>query len=283
MNRASVRERWYRTLERVPVAYCAWQRRFADRHVVDRRTDLLVEGCAGAANSFTRESIRIANPGIRIASHSHAIAHVKRALALDVPVLVLLRAPVASLVSVLARFPDAGYTVETELARYQRFYEGALAVSDRVAMAPFEETTRHLDDVLRVVNGRFGTAFATLEDVDPALRRAVDESLAAWTNHVFGADSEFRAPSPTAARSQLAATIRTQLDESRYVRDRARCEELHDQLVAVAMAPFARLGGSPPRAVDAESAVEDPAVRYRSSRAASRRSGRSRDSRGLER
>ncbi len=41
-----------------------------------------------------------------MASHLHSATHVRRALALGIPVLIVLRPPVDSIASVMARFPD---------------------------------------------------------------------------------------------------------------------------------------------------------------------------------
>ena len=71
-TRAELRRRWYRTLEHVPVAYCAWHRRYADRNVVDRECGLLIEGYPSAGNTFAREALGYANPDLRAEARSPA-------------------------------------------------------------------------------------------------------------------------------------------------------------------------------------------------------------------
>jgi hypothetical protein len=244
MNRAYLRRRrlrrhWYRALEGVPVAYCAWQRRFPDRHVVDRRTDLLVEGYPSAANTFTREALQRANPGIRIASHLHSVAHLRRALRLRVPALILLRPPVDSVVSVLARFPDQQLDVASELRAYERFYRGVLARADRVALARFDDTTSRLGDVVRATNRQLGTDLVPFDHDDPEARRVVQATIDSWTEAVFGPESESHRALPSVARRQATGSLRTEVSSPAHAAALARCEALHRDLDAVAVARFA--------------------------------------------
>lgn len=253
MNRADLRRRWYRALERAPIAYCAWQRHFPDRNVVDARTDLLVEGYPSAANTFTREALEHANPGIRVASHLHAVAHVQRALRLEVPVLILLRPPVESVVSVLARFPAQGSDVASELRDYVRLYRGVLAVADRVALACFESTTTRLGDVTRALNRQLGTSFVAFDDHDPASRRAVQDKIDNWTEVVFGPDSERHRALPSVERRTAASELRGEMSGPVHAALRAQAEALHRDLAAIARVRFDRLRSDDERAV-AESA-----------------------------
>jgi len=238
MNAPTLRRRWYRTLEVVPAAYCAWNRRHPGRKIVDAHTDLLIEGYPSAANTYAREAIGYANQEIRIASHRHSPAHLRRALQLDVPVLVLLRPPVESVVSVLGRFPDLASRsdVATELGDYEHFYRSALPVADRVVLSRFEDTTSRLGDVVRLLNDRFGTSFVPYDDNDPESKRIVQLKIDGWTQHVFGPESERHRALPSEQRHAETAGLRAELESPSHAAARARCEALHDQLAAVASA-----------------------------------------------
>jgi hypothetical protein len=238
MNRAHLRRRWYRVLERAPIAYCAWQRRFPDRNVVDARTDLLVEGYPSAANTFTREALEHADPGIRIASHLHTVAHVHRALHLGVPVLILLRPPVDSVVSVLARFPAQDSDVGTELREYVRFYRGVLALADQVALACFEDTTTRLGDVTRALNRQLGTSFLPFDEGDPEAQRIVQAKIDGWTKAVFGPDSERHRALPSVERRTAASALRAEVTGRTHAVLRAHAEALNRDLAAIARARF---------------------------------------------
>jgi len=253
VNRAHLRRRWYRALECSPIAYCAWQRRFPDRNVVDARTDLLVEGYPSAANTFTREALEHADPGIRIASHLHTVAHVQRALYLGVPVLILLRPPVESVVSVLARFPAQESDVASELRDYVRFYRGMLAVADRVALACFEDTTTRLGQVTRALNRQLGTSFVPFDDGAPEAQRVVQAKIDGWTEAVFGPDSGRHRALPSVERRTAASALRAEATGPAHAALRTHAEALNRDLAAIARARF-ELAAS-----DGEDAVADRA------------------------
>jgi hypothetical protein len=258
MNRADLRRRrlrrqWYRGLEAVPIAYCAWQRRFPDRHVVDGDTDLVVEGYPSAANTFAREALEQSNPGIRIASHLHTVAHVRRALHLGVPVVILLRPPVESVVSVLARFPDQQSNVASELRDYVRFYRGVLALADRVALTCFEDTTTRLGAVTRVVNHQLGTSFVAFDDNDPEGQQAVQAKIDSWTEVVFGPGSEHHRAFPSVRRRAATSARRDEVRGPAHAALRTQADALNRDLAAIARERFDRLRSDDEGAV-AESA-----------------------------
>jgi hypothetical protein len=242
MKRADLRRGWYRALERVPPAYCAWHRRFPHRHVVDRHTDLLVEGYSAAANTFTREALQYANPGIRLASHLHTAVHVRRALRLGVPVLILLRAPVDSVVSVLARFPAQRRDIAVELGAYVRFYSGALAVADRVALTRFEDTTTRLGEVIVATNQQLGTSLRPFDHDDPEAQRIIQLKIGGWTEAVFGPDSERHRALPSVERRAATSALRADVRGPAHSGLLLRAEALHSDLAAIAQARIAPAG-----------------------------------------
>jgi hypothetical protein len=98
---------WYSLLERQPAAYCGYRRlRHPTWPVVGAGTDVVIEGRPGCGNSFAREAMLLANPGIRVASHVHSPAQVLEAIRLHKPVLVIVRDPLDAIVSEAARFED---------------------------------------------------------------------------------------------------------------------------------------------------------------------------------
>ncbi len=89
------RRGWYSALEHQPAAYCAYRRRRQPASpIVTRSADVVIEARPGCANSFAREAMLLANPGITVASHVHSPAQVLEAIRLRKPVLVLVRDPV---------------------------------------------------------------------------------------------------------------------------------------------------------------------------------------------
>lgn len=226
-----MRRRWRPIWDRMGSrVICAWNRRFDDRHVVNRRTDLVLEGYPSAANSFAREMLQLAWPGVRIASHIHSYAHVHRALSLKIPVLVLLRPPRESVASVTVRFAqdDDEASLYKRLEHYERFIVGAYRVRDDVALARFEDTVSRLSDVMQTMNHQMGTRFEPFahETLAPIAFDVID----GWNKAVFGSRFLMATARPSAERSDALTRIQATLDQPRFTPILARCERLHEQL-----------------------------------------------------
>lgn len=217
-----------------PRAFCAWNRRFPERTVVDASTDIVVEGYPSAANSLVRQVLLHTQPGLRMASHLHSPAHVVRAVELGVPTLILLRPPVESVASLMARYPERRLDPVRELDRYQRFYSTVLARTDRVAVARFEDTVSSLSAVIEEVNKRFGTSFAAFADDDADLFERVFASLDYWTERAWGDRFEVVTPRPSPARSEANAAARAQIEKRAPTGQLAGCRALHDHLAGIA-------------------------------------------------
>lgn len=231
----SARRIWYRALERIsPDAYSGWNRRFPDRFVVAGDTDLVIEGYPSAANTLARETFTFTQPGISVASHLHSATHVRRAVALGVPVLIVLRPPVDSIASILARFPDERFRPGAELRRYERFYTDVAILVDQVALSRFEDTVSRLGTVTQAMNSQLGTGFVPFADDDPAIAHHVQAVVDGWSRTIFGDRSAAATPRPSAARGGALEAARTAVRAPRHASRLARCEELHAELRAVA-------------------------------------------------
>jgi hypothetical protein len=226
----SARQLWYNTLEWVsPAAYCAWSRRFTERHVVDRATDLVVEGYPAASNSWVREAFQLTQPGIRVASHLHSAAHVRRAVRLGIPTVVLLRPPVESVASLMARYPERAYRPRTELARYRRFYGDIAKLSDQVVLVRFDDAINSLGNLVEALNRKFSSSFRPIDD-SPELKAQVFAILDHWSRQVASDDFEVVTPRPSAARAEAIATAKAAI-QGAGGRQLAACQKVYDSLI----------------------------------------------------
>jgi hypothetical protein len=220
-------ERGRAALERFPGLYVRIaRRRTPAREGVDASTELLVEGFPRSGNSFLVSWIAKANPGVRIASHMHSIAHVHAALRRRVPVVVVIRQPEAALAS-LALF-DGQRPIEQHIERYRRFHVGVLAVSDEVLVSPFAVTTGEPE---RVVEALRPTMARDLVATPPG---GVDEVMAEVDrrtvrfNGVFDAN---RVARPTDARAAANERVRDLL-RTRHAEALAVLDSLHERLAS---------------------------------------------------
>jgi len=224
--------RWYRVLEHSPWLYTSHlQRKNPQAEVARRERDIVIAGYPASGNTFARVSMLRTNPGIDVASHVHSWTQVALAVRLRLPVLVLLRAPVDAVSSMLARFPH--HDARTELKSYARLYRRSLQYADNVVVADFEDVTKRFGDVVTRLNSRFGTSFVPLSD-DP---RTLSDVLDAVDEHdrlVFGAAATLRTARPDAAKEQRKDSIKQELRSPELQPLVEDCERLYRKLLDAA-------------------------------------------------
>lgn len=134
---------------------------------VDERTDLLLDGFGGSANTFAYYAFVDRQPGeVRVAHHTHSPAQFREAVRLRVPPILLIRRPADATLSLLSRFypRDSRWTVvalRQLLRHYARFHASIRPFTPDLVVAAFDEVTTHFEDTIARLNVRFGTRFAT--------------------------------------------------------------------------------------------------------------------------
>jgi hypothetical protein len=125
--------------------------------LVDRSTDLVIEGFGRSGNTFAVVAFELAQGRqTKVVHHTHAPAQVIRAVKLHIPVVLLVREPVATVVShMLYREVSA----RAGMSAWVRYHTRILPYRSSLVIAPFEETTNDLAGVVKEVNQRYGTSF----------------------------------------------------------------------------------------------------------------------------
>jgi hypothetical protein len=119
-------------------------------------TEICIEGYPRSANSFAVRMFRQAND-LHVAHHTHAIANIRAALRQNVPVICLIRSPLAAICSNLIY--SGSSNVAQEIADYRRFYEFAEKESRAVLFAKFETVTNDFELLILAANKRFGACY----------------------------------------------------------------------------------------------------------------------------
>ena len=191
--------------------------------VVDRDTDVVIEGYPRSGNSFAVAAFAQAQPRpIRIAHHTHAPANVLTAARLGVPALVVVRDPEEAAVE-FALVKQIG--IVRALRGYASFHEALLPRRDGFVVGEFGEVTTDLGPVIRRVNARFGTSFAEFRHTDDAVRESEEVMEAYWAGRegpgipVLGRTSAGADP-----READRSALRERLDAPEHARllERAR-------------------------------------------------------------
>jgi O-antigen/teichoic acid export membrane protein len=219
-------------LERYPAIYLPLaRRRNPARPLLDRTTDLVIEGFPRSGNTFLVSWVSHANPQLRIASHLHSVAHVRAALGLGVPVVVVLRDPEHAISSELIRVSvvlGSPPPITAQLARYQRFYEGIARHPDQLTLSPFETTTHAPERVVEALRARWGMPLSVVPATEAAQVLAdVDERTVA----ARGGLDELAVARPSAQRQEISRRVRDEL-RSKHAPALDGLRELHDTLAA---------------------------------------------------
>jgi hypothetical protein len=237
------RRGWYSLLERRPAAYCAYRRRRQPVWpVVSASTDLVIDGRPGCGNSFAREAMLLANPGINLASHVHSTAQVLEGIRLRKPVLVIIRDPVDAVASEAARFEAVD--VRRELVEFARFYERLWPRAGEFVIATFERVTSRFDQVTAAVNARFASQFALFPHDDASAVERVFETLADYDRSLGLAEG--RAAIPTKSRAARDARARSILEDPRHAQLVRRCNAAYARFAGLERAQSERVGEREP-------------------------------------
>lgn len=182
---------------------------------VGPKTEFVLDGFQGTANSFATRAFKYAQEdSVRIAHHLHSPAQIIEAVQRDIPTLVTLRNPKDAVASLISRWPYV--TPRQGLRSYVKFYRKIEPYTEDFVVSPFDQTTQHLDRVLRAVNKQFGTQFDIFEHSKENVHAIRDpESLRS--------DEEAR-------RRERKSNIRNRLSEPRYAAAVREADKVHQRL-----------------------------------------------------
>jgi hypothetical protein len=136
-------------------------------------TEIVIDGFTRSASTFALFAFQLsqARP-VRAGHHTHAPAHLIAAARRGLPVLVPVREPEPTILSLVVREPHI--SMRQALKSYARFYTTLRPHRDDFVIATFDEVTRDFGAVIRRVNARFGTTFAVFEHTDANVQRCFD-------------------------------------------------------------------------------------------------------------
>ena len=179
MNKQELRERLRyflkQSLDHFPMLYMAYISRKYRNHwfkqrIVKNSTDIVIEGFPRSANSFAVQAFKVAQSSdeITIATHVHSPSHVIKAVKLNKPVLVLIRNPRDTLISLRAlgmQLQDTqaeamlNYSFNHMASYYIHFYKRLMAFQDQVIFAEFDQVIKDFPGIINHLNYRYGTSF----------------------------------------------------------------------------------------------------------------------------
>lgn len=176
--------------------------------VVGPETEIVIEGFPRSANGFSVSAFEVAQGRpVRMAHHLHAPAQVIAAARMGIPTLVLLRDPEAAILSraFLQSYPYR--TLRPAIREYLGFYRPVMSYRSYFTLATFEEATTDFGGVIRRVNERFGTSFATFDHTEENVARCF-ELIEGNSRRLHGQVRESTVSRPSGEREKVKALMR---------------------------------------------------------------------------
>ena len=137
-----------------------------EERIVSPSTELVIDGFQGSANSFATAAFKFAQTKeVKLAHHLHSPAQIIQAIEQNIPVLLTIREPEGTVLSLTSRWPHI--SVSQALRSYIAFYRKLEPYSEHYVVSNFEQTTQQLDLVVQKINQRFERNFDII-DVEKA-------------------------------------------------------------------------------------------------------------------
>jgi hypothetical protein len=195
--------------------------------LVDRRTQLVIEGIPRSGNTFAVVAFEQAQrESMRVAHHLHMPAQVIRAAQWSIPILLLVRKPTDTVLSWVIREP--GVPIRQALKHYASFYEKAAEYRDALVVGFFEEVIQDYGTVLERVNAKFGTGFSSFVHSDDNVKRVFDRIDELHRAKRGGRLDEKVIAHPSAVKAGLKDALRKELEAPEVRKLIARAEAVYD-------------------------------------------------------
>ena len=217
-----------RKIGRYPTLYFPLYSLFGKKKylAVEPGTDIVIEGFPRSANTFAVVAFEKAQEQtVSVAHHLHVPSQVLRAVKLGIPVIVLIREPVAAICSLVVREPHLD--LKTALNDYINFYNTIIPVSKNFVTARFEDVTSDFGEIIKEVNAKFSTNFSefnhkldSVNDVFASLDSLEEDKKSGTVN-------EAKVSRPSTQRNNLAQSIAAKLNSKKYSKHLKTANNLH--------------------------------------------------------
>jgi hypothetical protein len=125
-------------------------------------TELMIDGFQGSANSFATAAFKLCQSRhVKLAHHRHAPILMVKAVRWNIPVVLTVREPESTVVSLTSRWPHI--SVEQGLKSYIGFYKALQPYANGFVVSTFQLTTNHLDKIVEATNKKFNTNFDLID------------------------------------------------------------------------------------------------------------------------
>lgn len=207
--------------------------------LVDRDTDLVIEAFGRSGTTFANFAFLSAQdrPGkdrpVKTVHHTHAAAQIITAVRMKVPTMVIVRPPLESALSHMARHQ---IPARPALVAWIRYHRRILPYLDRLVVTTFDDMTRDFGAVIERINQTFGTSFRVWQHTKEN-EEQIFEQIRKRNRSRFGeapTPTRLRALAlPTPERDALKEKFRVQLQDPKLAALREQAQSLYAQVTAL--------------------------------------------------
>ncbi len=199
--------------------------------LVDRRTQLVIEGFPRSGNTFAVVAFeRAQRKSVRVAHHLHMPAHVMLAARWRIPTLVLMRKPTDAVLSLAIREPRI--SIRQAMKHYVSFYGKVAGYRNAFVLGSFEEVIQDYGAVLERVNAKFGAHFTPFDhskdNVNDVFTRIEERHRARRNSRL----DEKQIARPSTVKAGLKDALKKGLEASEHKKLTARAEAIYKDFVS---------------------------------------------------
>jgi len=207
--------------------------RHEDDFLVDWDTDLVIEAFGRSGTTFANFAFLTAqNRPVKTVHHTHAAAQIITAVRMRIPTMVIVRPPLESALSHMARHR---ISARPTLVAWIRYHRRILPYVDRIVVTTFDDMTRDFGAVIERINRTFRTSFVVWQHTQENAEQ-VFEQIRKRNRFRFGeAPTPERLRSlalPTPEREALKEKFRIQLQAPELAKLRERAQSLYAQVTS---------------------------------------------------
>lgn len=195
------------------------------------QTDMVIEGYPRSSNSFAIWMLHVLEGEtfrLKIGHHTHDIDNLRLAAHFGKPSAVLIRAPEDAILSFMIY---ADVAVDAATNRYQRFYDGTLALETMPLVLPFEMVTRDFNQVVDRINALTGESIPRSKDLEADTARAY-EMARERADDIHAGKVVEQIAIPSAERETIKAAKRAEVQA--YLAERPEIAALYEAVMAKA-------------------------------------------------
>ena len=185
---------------------------------------IYISGFPRSGNSFAVKAFLLANPDVRVRSHTHIPTFVLQSARNRRPGMVLIRNPIDAAISwaIYTRQP-----LRQTLAYYNDYHSVLLPCRDELYFVTFEDVTSDFGGVITAFNNHWNTGYVPFQHTPENVARCMAQIEAEYVDrngHVL----ETKVPRPSAERKRVKETFLRQINRSSiWQKELYRANELY--------------------------------------------------------